>query len=227
MAEKLSASNLLFFGLDKFDVQGAAQIAVENGVTNDPGVSKIFEFKFESFGELAFTGISVDGVIRRDNSRQKQFVSVVDTSDEGVKESLIFCGDLLNFHLGGSVDLQSETLKADDLTEDLCNAYFECVSNLRGFPPNQKLLCSSDASTMESIFTLAKSLMPENYQLLEQETEQVRTIRFLGEHRMLQPMLNTSAFRVKRAVELLNLNPEYPPHVLKVLWALRNQINES
>lgn len=147
-------------------------------------------------------------------------LSVVDTSSNSDMQSVIFCGDLLNFHLGSQLDLEDKKVNFE--LEKESEYYFSTLQGLRGFPNHQILLSSSDSNLNKKTIKLSKSIINEN--IMNSEIEE---LHLMGEYRKWQPILNTSSVKMKRVVELLGLENKYPPHIIRTLWSLRNQLDIS
>ena len=181
-----------------------------------------FEFKFISHGNIAFTSISLKGVYRSDQIKQNQILSVVDTSSDSDKQSVIFCGDLFNFHLGEQLILEDK--KVNHNLENESNSYFSTLQGFKGFPDHQIMFCSSNLDSLKKNIEVSKSVIFENSNLDQNSDFE---LKFLKEHRHLQPILNISSNKFKRTIELLKLDYKYSPHVIRTLWSLRNQLNIS
>ena len=223
MADSYNVSDVKFIGLNVFDARTCSDIE-EVYVKEQGDQVSSFQFKFESYGDLAFTGISTKGILRADGQAQRQILSIVDTSPESDKESIMFCGDLFNFHLGKELDLEGTSQKVTSILEEECSHYFECLSNMRGFPKQQFIFCSSDAGLFAKHLELSKSLLPDASASLEQITREQKYFKLMAEHRLFQPIMNYTTPRITRAIQLLGLDPQYPPHVVRFMWAMREKI---
>lgn len=200
------------------DAQSDSHSFGTNSQANAP-----FEFQFESIGELSLTGISVKGVYRANQFKQGQILSIVDLSAQSDKQPIMFCGDLLNIHLGARLALDSEANLVDPDMLSECLDLFSTLDHMRGFPPSQVMFCSSPSSLVDKTMNLAKTLL-QTAQLPKHFQHQQGHLQVMGQHRLFQPVLNTVSPKVQKAIELLGLDPENPAHVIRSLWAMREQL---
>jgi hypothetical protein len=182
-----------------------------------------FEMKFYSEGDIALSGISVKGVYRKNDVLQNQIISITDTSTGSDMQPIIFCGDLFNYFLGKQLTLDKETKSINHSLEKECQDYLSTLNYLKGFPNSQVMLCSSSHDLVDRALKLSSSLLGNDEQV-QQVKDNNMQMQFILQHRALQPIMNCSDKKIRRSVEILGLNPEYPPHVIRVLWALREQL---
>ena len=224
LANSLHVDSLGFLGLNSFGVQISRSVEECLAHEGKP-VKSAFEFDFLSHGNLAFTGISLKGVIRSTDLLQAQMLSVVETSPQSDKQSVIFCGDLFNFFLAKR--LVDSSLESASSSDTLCWEYLSSLDNLRGFPGHQVILCSSSRDLMAKTLQVSRSLFPEHNSAFDHIKAQKMQASLLADHRLVQPILQISSPKVKRAVEILGLDAESPSNVLRCLWAIREQLSTT
>ena len=225
MANSLNALDLQYLDFNQFGFDETSLIRDPDNINNSETKTthpNAFEFKFHTIENLSFTGISLEGVYRKNNDHQSQMISIVDTSPESDKQSMLFCGDLFNYFLGKQICAQLDQAN-DTFVDSQSKKYLSTLVNLRGFPHEQIMFCSSPYEFVEQTLKMSSSLIGYE-EVIEEVKNNHMELQFMAHHRLLQPILNISSNKIKRSVELLGLDPENPTDVIRTLSVLRDQL---